>query len=697
MQSFSGERYFSTEGRPMLSRGSRKMLGRVMRRPIPPALLPALAPVRIALDVVAWIVAIPVAAQIRYLMVGSRFETLVVLRAVVAVSFGQLVLGSFTGLYRNRRRYGSFDEVALLLRVTFLAGAASVLMDQAFDARTPVTAMFVGTGFAVLLMMGIRYAWRAVAAVRRRPEPHAAVRLLIFGAGDRGCGIVDELLDAKGSPYLPVGLIDDDLTKRRFKVRGVPVLGALADISVVAREQQASAILVAVTDVSPKLMHNLLEQAELCEPALKIKVLAPLSSLFGEKLQTSDIKDLSEEDLLGRRKINTDLSGIAGYIEGKRVLVTGAGGSIGSELCRQLHLFHPERLIMMDRDESALHAVQLSIEGRALLDTPNLVLADLRDAVRMREVFEDIRPHVVFHAAALKHLTLLEANPLEAVKSNVWGTQTVLDAAQAVGVQTFVNISTDKAASPTCVLGYTKRIAERLTAHAAQTAPVGTYVSVRFGNVLGSRGSVLSTFRKQIVEGVALTVTDPNVTRFFMLIEEAVQLVIQAGAIGQPGEVLVLDMGEPVRIADVAQTLIRRSGRQLDIVYTGMRPGEKLHEDLLGADETDLRPSHPLITQAHVPPLAPALASAIGTETRTADVIAALSQLCLAAPLAAVESRVSSSAGSERTLRFASRSASNRSKSRATVPERAVSDLTDLTDPELVGESDFVNGVAPSI
>ena len=598
--------------------------------------MPALAPARIALDVVAWAVAVPIAAQIRYSMVRSGFEYLVVARAVLFCSVAQLALGVVTGLYRNRRRYGSFDEVALLLRVTLGAGIFGAGMDRVYSPRTPVSALVVGALISVVLMMGVRYIWRSVAALRRRPEPDSAVRLLIFGAGDRGCGIVDELLDAKGTPYVPVGLIDDDSGKRRFKVRGVPVLGTLGDISLVARDHHASALLVAVTDVSPKLMHRLLEQAEQCEPPLKVKVLAPLSSLFGEKLQTSDIKDMSEEDLLGRRKLDTDLSGIAGYIKGKRVLVTGAGGSIGSELCRQLHHFKPERLIMLDRDESALHAVQLSIDGRALLDSPDLVLADLRDANRIQDVFAEIRPQVIFHAAALKHLTLLEANPSEAIKSNVWGTQTVLDAAQAVGVETFVNISTDKAASPGCVLGYTKRIAERLTAHAAFTAPVGTYVSVRFGNVLGSRGSVLSTFRKQVADGVALTVTDPNVTRFFMLIEEAVQLVIQAGAIGQPGEVLVLDMGEPVRIADVAQTLIRRSGRQLDIVYTGLRPGEKLHEDLLSPDETDLRPFHPLITQAYVPPLAPVSAAALSTGSERASLIGDLALLCAASPLLAV-------------------------------------------------------------
>ncbi len=678
----------------MHARRVRTLLGRALRQPIPPGLLPALAPVRVGLDVACWIFAVPVAAELRYSMVGGDFAPWVVMRSVLFASVAQLVFGTVTGLYRNRRRYGSFDEVALLLRVTIPAGGAASLMEFGFSPRTPATALAFGTLGALVAMMAVRYCWRSIAAIRRRPEPDDAIRLLIFGAGDRGCGMVDELLDAKGTPYLPVGLIDDHPSKRRFKVRGISVLGGLKDLAVVAREQQASALLVAVSDVSPKLMHSLLEQAEQCEPPLKVKILAPLSSLFGEKPHTSDIKDLSEEDLLGRRKINTDLSGISGYIEGKRVLVTGAGGSIGSELCRQLHLFRPERLIMLDRDESALHAVQLSIEGRALLDTPDLVLADLRDANRIQDVFNEVRPHVVFHAAALKHLTLLESNPSEAIKSNVWGTQNVLDSAQLVGVERFVNISTDKAASPACVLGYSKRIAERLTAHAAHTAPVGTYTSVRFGNVLGSRGSVLTTFRKQIADGVALTVTDPNVTRFFMLIEEAVQLVIQAGAIGQPGEVLVLDMGEPVRIADVAQTLIRRSGRQLDIVYTGMRPGEKLHEELLGADEVDVRPQHPLITQAHVPPLAPSLTAGMSTELSKPELIAVLAALCGASPLAAVGTAPLGAPSTDNVALFAARTQIARSsRGRGAVSSASDLAMDPLAEPPAV---DVVNGSVPS-
>ncbi len=402
-------------------------------------------------------------------------------------------------------------------------------------------------------------------------------------------------------------------------------MGDRSRMAIVAREYRADALLVAVSELGPELVNEIRKQAEACVPPLKVKVLAPLSGLFSG---SQAIQDLTEEDLLGRRRIDTNMEQIGSYIRNRKVLVTGAGGSIGSELCRQLSKFDPAQLIMLDRDESALHAVQLSIEGQALLDSPNLVLADLRDRGRIRSVFKEFMPDVVFHAAALKHLPLLEANPGEAVQSNVWGTQTVLDAAMEVGVSTFVNISTDKAAAPSSVLGYTKRLAERLTAHAAHHAVTGTYVSVRFGNVLGSRGSVLSTFRAQVAEGKEVTVTHPDVTRFFMLVTEAVELVIQAGAIGRPGEVLILDMGKPVRIADVAKALVARSGKNIPIRYTGLRPAEKLHEVLFAEGESNERPFHPLVTHASVPQLSPSEVETLDPDANPAELIADLQSLC---------------------------------------------------------------------
>ena len=330
---------------------------------------------------------------------------------------------------------------------------------------------------------------------------------------------------------------------------------------------------------------------------------------------------------MGRHQIDTDVASIAGYLTGKRVLVTGAGGSIGSELCRQIAKFEPTELMMLDRDESALHAVELSIYGKAMLDTDETVLGDIRDTEFINTLFRERRPDVVFHAAALKHLPLLEKAPGEAVKTNVWGTLTILEAARAHGVEKFVNISTDKAANPCSVLGYSKRLAEGLTAAVAREAD-GTYMSVRFGNVLGSRGSVLTAFAAQIAAGGPVTVTDPDVTRYFMTIQEACQLVIQAGALGADGEVMILDMGEAISIKSVAEQLIELSGEDIGIVYTGLREGEKMHEELFGDHELDERPRHHLISHSTVPAYDALEARSLDPWAAPAGVMFAMERAC---------------------------------------------------------------------
>jgi len=561
-----------------------------------------LSPVfQLVLDALAWGAAATVGALFRsdfHLNTESRIQVLKFLPIAGAV---QLTIGLAFGLYRRRWRYGSFDEVTAVVATTFAATIVLYLIDSNMEPQlVPRSAVIMGGCVGTISMLGIRFLWRLLLEVKRRPSDENSKRLIVFGVGDLGIQMTTTMLRSPNSPFLPVAFLDDDPARRRLSVLGVSVLGGRADLAEVAAKVDASALLIAISKPNSGLINDLSERA--FDAGLDVKVVPPIEELIDGLPSLGDIRDLSEADLLGRHEIQTDVDSIAGYLDGKRVLVTGAGGSIGSELCRQINRFNTERLVMLDRDESALHAVQLSIHGRALLDTPDLVLADLRDPERIREVFEEVRPHVVFHAAALKHLPLLERYPHEALKSNVIGTQTVLEAAAAVGVERFVNISTDKAANPTSVLGYSKRVAERLTANMAATAS-GTFLSVRFGNVLGSRGSVLTSFRSQIESGGPVTVTDAEVTRYFMTVPEAVQLVVQAGAIGEDGEVLVLDMGDPVRINDVAERLIKQSRRPIEIVYTGLRPAEKLHEELLGDGELDRRPNHPLITQAAVPPL----------------------------------------------------------------------------------------------
>ena len=595
---------------------------------------------RIGADALAWTGGLIGAILLRYDFNPGRIDwgrfALVAVAAVVV----QVFVGLGTGLYLGRWRLGSFEEVSALVRT--VAGVTSLLFLAELrlsDRFVPLSAV-IGGGFIAFVLMGAaRYLIRSYDEGRRRPTGPDVSRLLVFGAGDAGAQILGSLLRDPSSPYLPVALLDDDPTKRHLRIMGVPVMGDRKRMAEAADEHQADTLLIALPSASATLIRELSDLA--ADARLDVKVLPGVGELVGGHVAIGDIRTPTAEDLLGRHPVDTDVASIAHYLRGKRVLVTGAGGSIGSELCRQIARFEPANLIMVDRDESALHGVQLSIEGRALLDSPDLVLLDLRDRDGMERLLRQRRPEVIFHAAALKHLPLLERYPAEAVQSNVWLTAHLLAAAADIGVEKFVNISTDKAADPISVLGYSKRIAERLTAHYAEHA-AGSFVSVRFGNVLGSRGSVLHAFRAQIEAGGPVTVTDTDVTRYFMTVHEAVQLVIQAAAVdgddGPSPEALVLDMGEPMRLDDVARRLIAESGRSIEIVYTGLRPGEKMHEDLFGHGEHIVRRAHPLISHVPVPALNPDAVRSLDLRLPPAALTSELEDLCVAqlpgAPLA---------------------------------------------------------------
>ncbi len=526
-----------------------------------------------------------------------------VIRVIPIVLVVHALVGYIVGIYRRRWRYGSFDEVGGLVLATLITTSILFVLRFFDQSLNPFPrSVILISGFAGLCFVAAsRYTWRLIREQLRRPTEQTAAKILVYGAGEGGIQMVNTLLRNPQSPYLPVGFLDDNPDTHRLSISGVPVLGGRDQLSLARTQTGATTLLIAIPSADSALIGDISARAR--ELSMDVKVLPAVQNLNERPLDTSDIRDLTDEDLLGRRKVVIDLQQISDYLVNRRVLVTGAGGSIGSELCRQLARFNPAELIMLDRDESALHEVQLSIHGRALLDTPQTVLADLRDEATINRIFDARKPEVVFHAAALKHLPLLERYPLEAYQTNVLGTLTMLNAAQRTGVGVFVNISTDKAANPISVLGYSKRIAERVTAAVGATAKSGKYMSVRFGNVLGSRGSVLMSFRDQIAKGGPLTVTHRGVTRYFMTISEAVQLVIQAGAIGSSGEALVLDMGTPVSIYDVAKQLVANSGRPVDIEIVGLRAGEKVHEELFGEGEEDARPRHPLISHVPVSPI----------------------------------------------------------------------------------------------
>jgi len=524
-----------------------------------------------------------------------------VFRVLPIVLIVHALVGYVVGIYRRRWRYGSFDEVLGLIVTTAITTFILLVLRFFDDSLNPFprSVIVIASVPGLCSVAGSRFLWRLIREQIRRPNALTATKILVYGAGEGGIQMVNTLMRNPFSPYLPVGFLDDNPDTHRLSISGVAVLGGRDQLAQARTRTGATTLLIAIPSADSTLISDISARAR--SLSMDVKVLPAVQNLTERPLDTSDIRDLTDEDLLGRRKITIDLQQISDYLVNRRVLVTGAGGSIGSELCRQLARFNPAELIMLDRDESALHEVQLSIHGRALLNTPQTVLADIRDAETIKHIFDTRKPQVVFHAAALKHLPLLETYPSEAYQTNVLGTLTLLEASAQVGVGVFVNISTDKAANPTSVLGYSKRIAECITAHFGRTVPTGKYMSVRFGNVLGSRGSVLLSFRDQIANGGPLTVTHRGVTRYFMTISEAVQLVIQAGAIGGSSEALVLDMGTPVSIYDVAKQLVANSGKAIDIEIVGLRAGEKVHEELFGDGETDVRSAHPLISHVQVP------------------------------------------------------------------------------------------------
>ncbi|WP_248759101.1 nucleoside-diphosphate sugar epimerase/dehydratase [Pseudarthrobacter sp. SSS035] len=552
-------------------------------------------------DAEAWVIALTVAVLFRFDFVAERVNWFALgLLAILAIVL-QAGIGWGLALYRGKHQQGAFHEAQTLLATvaSVAGGLALVSLVLLNPAGLPRSTALVALPIAFVLMGGSRHLQRLVSERRFRPG-ETAQRTLIYGAGHTGEYLVKRMLSDPDSPYLPVGVIDDDPHKRHLRVSNLSVLGRGSELAKIARDKRASAIVLCIARADAEFIRTVSDRAD--EAGLRMMVLPMLSDILQGGVKIADLRDVAIEDLIGRHPVDTAVESIAGYVAGKRVLVTGAGGSIGSELCRQLTKFSPSELIMLDRDESGLHGVQMSIVGHGLLDSNDVVLADIRDTIALARIFDSRQPQVVFHAAALKHLPMLEQYPSEAWETNVIGTLNVLDAARRVGVETFVNISTDKAANPASVLGRSKRLAERLASAAAEETKQ-TYLSVRFGNVIGSRGSMLPTFIAQIEAGGPVTVTDPDVTRYFMTIPESCELVIQAGAIGRPGEVLILDMGEPVKILDVAQRMIAASGKNVEIVFTGLRDGEKLHEDLIGATELDERPFHEKITHTAVPPL----------------------------------------------------------------------------------------------
>jgi FlaA1/EpsC-like NDP-sugar epimerase len=430
----------------------------------------------------------------------------------------------------------------------------------------------------------------------RRTEP--GLPTLIVGGGGAARTLARDLRDSPDYGLCPVGCLDDN--PRIRSVAGLPVLGGLPDMRRIIRERNIAVVVVAIPSLPPATMNALIREA--ASSGAHVRFLPSFLAALQRDARAADMRVVQLNTLLGRRERAELQPRVRSVLRDRRVLVTGAGGSIGQELCRQIRSCEPASLFMLDHDESNLHTLQLALEGEALLNTTEVLVADIRDRDRIRQVFQTLRPQIVFHAAAHKHLPLLERHPCEGVKSNVLGTEILVRAALEAGAERFVLISTDKAADPQSVLGATKRLAEMIVQDRANES--AQVCSVRFGNVLGSRGSFLSVIAEQLDQGLPVTVTDPDVTRFFMTVEEAVHLVLSAASMAEYGETFVLDMGEPVRIVD----LVRRYAAQLHISevpirYTGLRPGEKLHESLFSTGEERIQTIDPGIWAARPAPV----------------------------------------------------------------------------------------------
>jgi FlaA1/EpsC-like NDP-sugar epimerase len=544
-------------------------------------------------------------------------------RTILFVIAIKLVVFVAFGFYNRWWRYVSIRDMWAAARgvivACLIADVTVYLVSPVHNVRLPRSIAATDLLLTLALVAGSRLLARTVV---ERPGLNVVARgkeVLVVGAGDAGRLIVQEMQRSRMISYTPIGFVDDDPRKRHTRIMGVRVLGTLDELPRVLREHRPGEVLIAMPSVSGEVRRRIVETAQ--ELRIPVKTLPGLYELIsGEIGLAGQIRPVQVEDVLGREQVEVDFQDVAAYLEKQTVLVTGAGGSIGSELCRQIARVHPSRLILVDNAEGPLFEIERELVAERDFTAVVTKLVDVKDRTALRrDVFEKYAPTVVFHAAAYKHVAMLETHPVESVRNNVVGTRVVAELAAEFDVERFVFISTDKAVNPKTVMGQSKALCEWVVESLGHRRDIGTrFVAVRFGNVLNSSGSVIPIFRKQIERGGPVGVTHPEMTRYFMTIPEAVSLVVQAGAIGGRGQVFVLDMGEPVKILDLAQNMIRLSGKQprlpgdeatsphdVRIVFIGAKPGEKYHEELWGQDEAVGETAHPKILRLSRAPVDP--------------------------------------------------------------------------------------------
>lgn len=501
----------------------------------------------------------------------------------------------YFNLYKNLWRYAGIEEVIQIVFAAGTANAISISYLFLMQSNLPRSIYVLSFILDILLIGGSRFGYKVTRKAlngnpfvfKKNGITKIQKKVLVIGAGEAGAMVIKELKNHPELNTKPLAILDDDKEKHKRKINGVPVLGSIEEVETVTKALGIDEIIIAIPSAKRK---DIRKTIDLCKDTkCKLKILPGVYELIDGKVSVKQIRDVQIEDLLGRDPVSLNIEEISGYLKDKVVLVTGGGGSIGSELCRQIARFKPELILILDIYENNAYNLQLELARTYPNVKTNILIASVRDKGRLNSIFETYKPQVVFHAAAHKHVPLMEDNPTEAIKNNVFGTLNVAECSDKYGVEKFVLISTDKAVNPANVMGATKRVAEMIV-QAMDRYSDTKFAAVRFGNVLGSSGSVIPLFKNQIAGGGPVTVTHPGIIRYFMTIPEAAQLVIEAGAMADGGEVFVLDMGEPVKIIDLARDLIRLSGfepgEDIGIEITGLRPGEKLYEELFMEEET---------------------------------------------------------------------------------------------------------------
>lgn len=496
------------------------------------------------------------------------------------------LFSSIYKLYKKAWMYASIGELMIVFKTITLTFLFVGFIQLAFIQQVTFRLLIVTWLLHMILIGGSRFGWRLLNNYNKQESTNKK-RTLIVGAGAAGMMVARELLHNSDSELVPVAFIDDDLNKHNLDIHGIPVAGPRRELERIVLEYNIENIVIAIPSLEKRKVNLIVEDC--LKTGKKTQTIPRLEDLMTGKIRVSHFRDIQVEDLLGREPVQLDNERISQFLTNKIVLVTGAGGSIGSEICRQVCKFKPQKLVLLGHGENSIYSIRMELAEHFENSGMEFIteIADIQDGDRMLSVMRKHRPNVVYHAAAHKHVPLMENNPEEAVKNNIIGTLNVANAANWFGVDDFVMISTDKAVNPTSVMGATKRLAEILIQDLNRTSQTN-FVTVRFGNVLGSRGSVIPLFKKQIQKGGPITVTHPDMVRYFMTIPEASRLVLQAGALANGGEIFVLDMGDPVKIVDLAKNLIRLLGNtveEIGIEYTGIRPGEKLYEELLKPDE----------------------------------------------------------------------------------------------------------------